>query len=193
MVEDVVGINQTLVTILGVLLIVFILLPVIIPILLVFTSDSELSLSAEQNLLPRSEKQDACSSEQDANEVILSEVEDEKPPEMDSLPRSEKQIAHLKAILYQAAAEGAVRVKRKRGPRRGENFTLLQALMKADFWLMFFSLVLASGSGLTVIDNLGQICQSLGYNNTNIFVTMVSIFNFLGRVGGGYFSETIVR
>ena len=65
--------------------------------------------------------------------------------------------------------------------------------MKADFWLMFVSLTLAAGSGLTVIDKLGQICQSLGYNNTSIFVSMVSIFNFLGRVGGGYFSETIVR
>ncbi|KAE8707655.1 ZNF511 protein [Hibiscus syriacus] len=44
-----------------------------------------------------------------------------------------------------------------------------------------------------VIDNLGQMSQSLGYDNTHIFVSMISIWNFLGRVGGGYFSEIIVR
>ncbi|MCE3050259.1 hypothetical protein HAX54_046762 [Datura stramonium] len=67
------------------------------------------------------------------------------------------------------------------------------ALIKADFWLIFFSLLLGSGSGLTVIDNLGQMSQSLGYDNTHVFVSMISIWNFLGRVGGGYFSEIIVR
>ncbi|KAJ6866525.1 hypothetical protein NC652_037925 [Populus alba x Populus x berolinensis] len=69
----------------------------------------------------------------------------------------------------------------------------MQALIKADFWLIFFSLLLGSGSGPAVIDNLGQMCQSLGYDNTHIFVSMISIWNFLGRVGGGYFSEIIVR
>jgi hypothetical protein len=122
-------------------------------------------------------------------------MEDEKPSEMDLLQPTERhrRIAHLQAKLFQAAAEGAVRIKRRKGPRRGEDFTLMQALRKADFLLMFFSLVLASGSGLTVIDNLGQICQSLGYNDTSIFVSMISIWNFLGRVGGGYFSEAIIR
>ncbi|KAF5748693.1 protein NUCLEAR FUSION DEFECTIVE 4 isoform X2 [Tripterygium wilfordii] len=69
----------------------------------------------------------------------------------------------------------------------------MQALIKADFWLMFVSLLLGSGSGLTVIDNLGQMSQSLGYDNTHIFVSMISIWNFLGRIGGGYFSEVVVR
>ncbi|KAJ0110731.1 hypothetical protein Patl1_03048 [Pistacia atlantica] len=128
-------------------------------------------------------------------EVLLSEVEDEKPKDVDLLPASERQkrIAQLQSKLFQAAAEGAVRVKRRRGPHRGEDFTLMQALIKADFWLIFFSLLLGSGSGLTVIDNLGQMSQSLGYDNTHIFVCMISIWNFLGRVGGGYFSEIIVR
>uniref|UniRef100_A0A7N2KY81 NFD4 C-terminal domain-containing protein n=1 Tax=Quercus lobata TaxID=97700 RepID=A0A7N2KY81_QUELO len=114
---------------------------------------------------------------------------------MDLLPASERQkrIAHLQARLFQAAADGAVRVKKRKGPHRGEDFTLMQALIKANFWLMFFSLLLGSGSGLTVIDNLGQMSQSLGYDNTHIFVSMISIWNFLGRIGGGYFSELIVR
>jgi hypothetical protein len=33
----------------------------------------------------------------------------------------------------------------------------------------------------------------LGYEETHIFVSMISIWNFLGRIGGGYFSEIIVK
>uniref|UniRef100_A0A804M1N0 Uncharacterized protein n=1 Tax=Zea mays TaxID=4577 RepID=A0A804M1N0_MAIZE len=69
----------------------------------------------------------------------------------------------------------------------------MQALIKADFWILFFSLLLGSGSGLTVIDNLGQMSQSLGYEETHISVSMISIWNFLGRIGGGYFSEIIFK
>uniref|UniRef100_A0A1J3J842 Putative transporter MCH1 n=1 Tax=Noccaea caerulescens TaxID=107243 RepID=A0A1J3J842_NOCCA len=82
---------------------------------------------------------------------------------------------------------------KRRAPCIGEDFTLLQALGQADFWLIFMSLVLGVGSGITVIDNLGQICYSLGYNNTKVFVSLISISNFLGRVAGGYFSELIIR
>jgi hypothetical protein len=189
--EDLIDLSQTIITFIAVLLIIFILLPIIIPILLVFFSEPR--PPAEESLLSETQKE-ASKSEQDVNEVILSEVEDEKSPEVDSLPASERQkrIAQLQAKLFQAAAEGAVRIKRK-GPRRGEDFTLMQALRKADFWLIFFSLVLASGSGLTVIDNLGQISGSLGYTDTSIYVSMISVWNFLGRVGGGYFSEIVVR
>ncbi|KAL9244081.1 hypothetical protein vseg_017891 [Gypsophila vaccaria] len=75
----------------------------------------------------------------------------------------------------------------------GENLSLLEALVKVDFWLIFVSLVLGTGSGITIIDNMGQICQSLGFSDTRVFVAMISVSNFLGRVGGGYFSEHVVR
>ncbi|XWS43998.1 hypothetical protein CRYUN_Cryun15aG0007500 [Craigia yunnanensis] len=193
--EDLVNVSHTLVTIFTVILFFLIFIPIIIPIVLSFCEEPR--DPAEEVLLPKSEQQEAGKSEQHAQEqeVIFSEVEDEKPKEVDLLPASERQkrIAQLQAKLFQAAAEGAVRVKRRRGPHRGEDFTLMQALIKADFWLIFFSLLLGSGSGLTVIDNLGQMSQSLGYDNTHIFVSMISIWNFLGRVGGGYFSEIIVR
>nr|GMC47286.1 protein NUCLEAR FUSION DEFECTIVE 4-like [Ipomoea batatas]GMC51605.1 protein NUCLEAR FUSION DEFECTIVE 4-like [Ipomoea batatas]GMC53601.1 protein NUCLEAR FUSION DEFECTIVE 4-like [Ipomoea batatas] len=191
--QDLASVSQNLITMLTIVLIVLILLPIIIPTILVFFPGSRSQL--EESLLPGSEKQEPSKSEQDTKEVIFSELEEEKPPEVDTLPPPERQkrIAHLQAKLYQAAAEGAVRIKRRKGPRRGEDFTLLQALVKADFWLIFISLVLASGSGLTVIDNLGQMSESLGYANTHVFVSMISIFNFLGRVAGGYFSENIVR
>ncbi|KAJ7956033.1 Protein NUCLEAR FUSION DEFECTIVE 4-like [Quillaja saponaria] len=191
--EDLGDLSQSLVVLCAVILIIIIFLPIAIPVVLVFFSEPRLQL--EEHLLGEPHQLEANKPQQDENEVILSEVEDEKPPEVDSLPVFERQkrIAQLQARLLQAAADGAVRVKRRRGPRRGENFTLMQALVKADFWLMFFSLVLAAGSGVTVIDNMGQICQSLGYKDTSIFVSMISIWNFLGRVGGGYFSEVITR
>ncbi|CAH1419091.1 unnamed protein product [Lactuca virosa] len=184
--QDLIVLNQITVTLLTVGLLILVLLPIAIPVFLVFFSEN---LPEERLLLNEDEKKDG-------NEMIMSEMEDEKTSEVDLLSAYERQkrISHLQARLVQAVADGAVRVKRrKKGPRRGEDFTLMQALVKADFLLMFFSLVLASGSGLTIIDNLGQMCQSLGYENPHIFVSMISIWNFLGRVGGGYFSEIIVR
>ncbi|CAA6664047.1 unnamed protein product [Spirodela intermedia] len=193
--EDLVDLDYAVITLFTVILFVILILPILVPLLLTFYSDS--SSPGEEPLLPEAQKEDPGRSGQTsgANEVILSEVEDEKPKEVDLLPASERQkrIAQLQVKLFHAAAEGAVRVKRRRGPRRGEDFTLMQALIKADFWLIFVSLLLGSGSGLTVIDNLGQMSESLGYDEAHIFVSMISIWNFLGRVGGGYFSEIVVR
>ncbi|KAI3666035.1 hypothetical protein L6452_44673 [Arctium lappa] len=194
LVEDLVDLNQTIVQIFTAILFVLIVVPIGIPLWLTFSTDprtpeEESLLSEPQNKEPERLLQ------HDPNEIIFSEVEDEKPREVDLLPALERQkrIAQLQSKLAQAAAEGAVRIKRRRGPHRGEDFDLTQALIKADFWLIFMSLLLGSGSGLTVIDNLGQMSQSLGYDNTHIFVSMISIWNFLGRVGGGYFSEIVVR
>ncbi|XAR52015.1 hypothetical protein NMG60_11006842 [Bertholletia excelsa] len=191
--EDLIDLKHTVIVIFTVVLLTILLIPILIPVSLTFCQDPR--DAAEVALLTEPQKEEPSKSESDANEVIFSEVEDEKPKEVDLLPASERQkrIAQLQAKLAQAAAEGAVRVKRRRGPHRGEDFTLMQALIKADFWLLFFSLLLGSGSGLTVIDNLGQMSQSLGYDNTHIFVSLISIWNFLGRIGGGYFSEIIVR
>ncbi|XP_004297562.1 PREDICTED: protein NUCLEAR FUSION DEFECTIVE 4-like [Fragaria vesca subsp. vesca] len=188
--EDLFDLSQTLITLLAAILVVFLVLPIIIPIILSFFSEPKPLL--QESLIDVQREDEGNKSE---NEVIFSEVEDEKASDVDSLPSSERQkrISQLQAKLFQAAADGAVRVKRRKGPHRGENFTLMQALIKADFWLIFVSLLLAAGSGLTVIDNLGQIVLSLGYTDTSIYVSMISIWNFLGRVGGGYFSEIIVR
>ncbi|KAJ6672232.1 putative NODULIN-LIKE PROTEIN [Salix viminalis] len=140
-VEDLVNLDQTLLTLLAVVLIILVLLPITIPVLLAFYSEPRHPV--EENLLPETDKQESSKSDlQIGGSFILSESEDEKPSEMDLLQPAERhrRIAHLQAKLFQAAAEGAVRVKRRKGPRRGEDFTLMQALIKADFLLMFFSL-----------------------------------------------------
>ncbi|XP_047093261.1 protein NUCLEAR FUSION DEFECTIVE 4-like [Lolium rigidum] len=193
--EDLVGLSETVMVVCTIILIALLLLPIVIPVILSFFSNDDESAYAALLPSPRREEASGSVPSEEQHEVILSEVEDVKPKDVDLLPASERQkrIAELQTRLFQAAAVGAVRVKRRRGPRRGEDFTLLQAMIKADFWLLFFSLLLGSGSGLTVIDNLGQMSQSLGFEESHIFVSMISIWNFLGRVAGGYLSEIIVK
>ncbi|KAJ7280528.1 hypothetical protein O6H91_15G060000 [Diphasiastrum complanatum] len=74
---------------------------------------------------------------------------------------------------------------------RGENHTVLQALLKIDFWLLFIISTCALGTGLMAIDNIGQFGSSLGssYLQTSAFVSLVSIWNFTGRVSSGFLSE----
>lgn len=92
-------------------------------------------------------------------------------------------------MLY---AEGAGAVKKKR-PRRGEDFSFLQAVVKADFWLLFMSYFLAVGSGVTVLNNLAQIGISSGINDTTVLLSLFSFSNFFGRLVGGIVSEQFVR
>ncbi|CAK9860667.1 unnamed protein product [Sphagnum jensenii] len=125
------------------------------------------------------------------DEVLFSELEDEKETWPENVRQHRMELATSR--LFRAVAEGAIKIKRRKGPRRGEDFTMKQAAVKADFWLLFFGLFCGAGSGLMVIDNLGQISESLGYANAHIFVSMISIWNFLGRLGGGYVSEIIAR
>lgn len=192
LVQDLLYVSETVVTIFTLILFVLLLFPIVIPITLNFFRDPRAPV--EEAPLLNADNQESSKSTDDSQDIIFSEMEDEKPKEVDLLPASERQkrIARLQSRLAQAAAEGAVRIKKRR-PHRGEDFTMMEALIKADLWLIFFSLMLGSGSGLTVIDNLGQMSESLGYDNPQVFVSMISIFNFLGRIGGGYFSERIVK
>jgi len=96
------------------------------------------------------------------------------------------------AEILLVVGEGAVK-RPKRRPRRGEDFKLRQALVKADFWILFLTFFCGVGTGVTVINNLGQIGEAQGFYNVNIFVSLISIANFLGRLGGGSLSEHYIR
>lgn len=78
-----------------------------------------------------------------------------------------------------------------RPPNRGEDYTILQALFSIDMITLFVTTICGVGSTLTAIDNLGQIGTSLGYPTASIstFVSLVSIWNYLGRVVAGFASE----
>nr|XP_027123577.1 protein NUCLEAR FUSION DEFECTIVE 4-like [Coffea arabica] len=91
-----------------------------------------------------------------------------------------------------AMGEGAV--KEKRRPRRGEDFKFREAVIKADFWLLWIVYFLGVGSGVTVLNNLAQIGVSLlGLNDATVLLSLFSFCNFLGRLGGGAVSEYFVR
>lgn len=192
--QNMLVLDQSIITLFAVILIIFILLPIIVPIVLVFFSEPK--SPDEETLLeppiPTSSKTIHVIAETSNG---AKHVEEEKPPKLEVLPLSEgpRDIVQVHAKLFQAVTAAVKKIKQKNGPRRGEDFTLTQAFAKADFWIMFLSLLLGCGSGLTMINNMGQICQSLGDHNVNVYVSIISISNFLGRVGGGFFSEVIVR
>ncbi|KAA3468770.1 protein NUCLEAR FUSION DEFECTIVE 4 [Gossypium australe] len=79
-------------------------------------------------------------------------------------------------------------------PERGDDYTVLQALTSIDTWVLFLATFFGLGSSLTAVDNLGQIGESLGYPNKTVtsFVSLVSIWNFFGRVFAGFVSEIMV-
>ncbi|KAK4730890.1 hypothetical protein R3W88_023878 [Solanum pinnatisectum] len=80
-------------------------------------------------------------------------------------------------------------------PSRGEDYTILQALFSIDMIILFIVTTFGVGGTLTAIDNLGQIGKALGYPEKSIttFVSLVSIWNYLGRVVSGFVSEIFLK
>ncbi|PON66479.1 Major facilitator [Parasponia andersonii] len=79
-------------------------------------------------------------------------------------------------------------------PERGEDYTILQALLSLDMLILFLATLCGLGSSLTAVDNLGQIGESLGYPTRTVssFVSLVSIWNYFGRVFSGFVSESLL-
>ncbi|KAI8524134.1 hypothetical protein RHMOL_Rhmol13G0126400 [Rhododendron molle] len=79
-------------------------------------------------------------------------------------------------------------------PERGEDYTILQALLSTDMLILLFATFCGLGSSLTAVDNLGQIGESLGYPKKTIktFVSLLSIWNYFGRIFSGFVSETLL-
>lgn len=76
-----------------------------------------------------------------------------------------------------------------------EDLNLIGAMRTINFWLLFFTTACSMGSGLTLVNNMSQIGQSLGYPSLeiNTLVSLWSIWNFLGRFGAGYVSDYFLR
>lgn len=79
-------------------------------------------------------------------------------------------------------------------PQRGEDYTILQALLSTDMLILFLFSLCGLGSSLTAVDNLGQIGESLGYPTKTIktFLSLVSIWNYFGRIFSGFVSESLL-
>ncbi|WOG95910.1 hypothetical protein DCAR_0415239 [Daucus carota subsp. sativus] len=79
-------------------------------------------------------------------------------------------------------------------PPRGEDYTILQAIFSVDMLILLISTACGLGSGLTLIDNLGQIGESLGYptQTINTFVSLVNVWSYFGRISAGLLSEKLL-
>ncbi|KAM3695581.1 hypothetical protein ACJW31_07G143700 [Castanea mollissima] len=93
-----------------------------------------------------------------------------------------------------AVEEEVVVVEVKRGqPLIGEEHTIVEALKTIDFWVLFVSFLCGVGTGLAVQNNMGQIGLALGYTDVSIFVSLISIWGFFGRIVSGTVSEYFIR
>lgn len=70
-----------------------------------------------------------------------------------------------------------------------DELTCWEALSTSEFWLLFASMLFGVGSTATVINNLDAVAEALNYKQPSIFVSVVSIANFMGRVIAGFFSD----
>ncbi|KAK3129590.1 hypothetical protein QOZ80_6BG0482080 [Eleusine coracana subsp. coracana] len=101
-------------------------------------------------------------------------------------------------LLLEAKVAAAVKEEEEaRGPgerpRLGEEHTIAQALTSIDFWLMFASFLMGVGTGLAVMNNLGQMGVAMGYSDVSLFVSMTSIWGFFGRIASGTISEHFIK
>ncbi|KMZ65038.1 Nodulin-like / Major Facilitator Superfamily protein [Zostera marina] len=80
-----------------------------------------------------------------------------------------------------------------RSPELGEDHSLLEVVKTSEFWVVFISFLCAVGTGLTVQNNMGQMGLAMGYADVSLFVSLISIFGFFGRIGSGFISEHFIR
>ncbi|KAK9836313.1 hypothetical protein WJX81_004629 [Elliptochloris bilobata] len=74
------------------------------------------------------------------------------------------------------------------------DLTPLQCLRCLDFWLLFFACTIGMGSGLVLLNNLGQLVAALGgTQGPAVYVSLFSIMNCAGRIAFGYIPERMLH
>lgn len=81
---------------------------------------------------------------------------------------------------------------RKR-PIIGEEHGIFQTLRTVDFWCLFVSFLCGVGPGMAVMNNMGQMGLALGHADVSVFVSLMSIWGFFGRIGSGTISEYFLK
>ncbi|KAI9124726.1 hypothetical protein K1719_004648 [Acacia pycnantha] len=81
-----------------------------------------------------------------------------------------------------------------RKPERGDDYTILQAILSLDMAILFSAVICGLGGTLTVVNNLSQIGTALGYSPHSIttFVSLMAIWIYLGKIAQGVISEFMV-
>lgn len=169
-------------------LIIFLMLPLVVPVrLLILERISLASLS-----LAKSQK-----SVEEIQEPLLkgARVNDSETESHVESSTGAESSAVLSGAATVADVEEAVSLGHyeSKALKLGDEHTAWEALFTLEFWVLFFTFLCGIGTGITVMNNFGQIGQSLGTSDVAIFVTFISIFGFYGRVAAGAISEHFVR
>ncbi|KAL2643394.1 hypothetical protein R1flu_010981 [Riccia fluitans] len=75
----------------------------------------------------------------------------------------------------------------------GDDHSMLEALRTLDFWLLFVGYLTGIGAAMATNNNVAQIGGSLGFGDVTMFVSLMSIFGFFGRIISGTLSEYYFR
>ncbi|KAH7443914.1 hypothetical protein KP509_02G055700 [Ceratopteris richardii] len=180
LVQDLYNISNTINVILTVILFFILLLPLPIPVLAdrFYRNHNDDDDSLKDPFL-RSEVEvleNASSSEVTSDEKLAVSCISSKENSEDGSPGDKKKVSSATKIEL-----------------AGANLTLRQAFQSLNFWLLFLCIFLTLGSGTTAFNNLAQMGEAQGYTNTEVFVSMSNIWNFIGRLAGGYLSEISTR
>ncbi|KAF5745368.1 nodulin family protein [Tripterygium wilfordii] len=106
---------------------------------------------------------------------------------------TQQQEGEVVAVAPQTTEEVPVLQEKKRRPVIGEEHTIFEAILTVDFWLLFLSFLCGVGTGLAVMNNMGQIGLALGYVDVSMFVSLTSIWGFFGRIISGTVSEYFIK
>ncbi|KAJ3692791.1 hypothetical protein LUZ60_011886 [Juncus effusus] len=149
-------------------LFVFLLSPISIPIFVIVTGRKKRSNSSDMEapLLINQEKTDVIETTT-TTAIITTTTDITEPPMEDEIT--------------------------KIGPEIGEDHTIAEAVQTTEFWVLFMSFLCGVGTGLTVMNNLGQMGVAMGYLDVSLFVSMTSIWGFFGRIGSGTISEHFIK
>ncbi|BAT77469.1 hypothetical protein VIGAN_02004800 [Vigna angularis var. angularis] len=102
---------------------------------------------------------------------------------------NECQVERGNVLAEDAEAEAVGKI----GPAVGEEHTVCEVLRTVDFWILFVSFLCGVGTGLAVMNNMGQIGLALGYSDVSLFVSLTSIWGFFGRIVSGSVSEHFIK
>ena len=77
---------------------------------------------------------------------------------------------------------------------KGWNYNWVEMIKTPQFWFLWIMFALASSAGLMIIGNVSKIAKlQAGFDAGFVLVIVLAVFNALGRIGGGYFSDKIGR
>ncbi|KAG6526474.1 protein NUCLEAR FUSION DEFECTIVE 4-like [Zingiber officinale] len=117
------------------------------------------------------------------SELLLTAEAETTEAEDSHSPRAEE------AVVEEKIEKG----RRRRRPEIGEDHTIVEVVKTVDFWVLFLSFLCGVGTGLAVMNNMGQMGTAMGYTDVSIFVSMLSIWGFFGRIASGTVSEYFIK